>query len=191
MPVFSIFREQRTFQGTFIQIPGKIKKIRTYGKLNSLFVIFALGLTFFLEQIVEIHKLFLLSGIQMINAIMLTEKTNKLQRRVLMVKGFHLLFGDIQDDPVMAGIVIRNRFCHVDQIAVDQNQIAPGCNKVTVIKKEKPFTFQYVENFIFFMKMLYTHIEFSITDHMFQRKSAGGGIISYFFQKNTSFAVIS
>ncbi len=187
MPELADVRIEGTLLRVMVQFPGEPEKIGGYGKLYSLLVIVFLVPAFLLEQVVQIHELLLLPQSQMIDAVVLMEKTYQLQSRIFPIQILHAAAADIEDDPVMSGVVLGNGFGHVDQVGVYQDQIPLGGNKIAVIKEKKTFSLQDIEDFIFVVKMLHTHIKLSVPDHVFQGNTVDGGVVGYFFQNITCF----
>ena len=187
MPELADVRIEGTLLRVMVQFPGEPEKIGGYGKLYGLLVIVFLVPAFLLEQVVQIHELLLLPRSQMIDAVVLMEKTYQLQSRIFPIQILHAAAADIEDDPVMSGVVLGNGFGHVDQVGVHQDQIPLGGNKIAVIKEKKTFSLQDIEDFIFVVKMLHTHIKLSVPDHVFQGNTVDGGVVGYFFQNITCF----
>ena len=187
MPELADVRIEGTLLRVMVQFPGEPEKIGGYGKLYSLLVIVFLVPAFLLEQVVQIHELLLLPRSQMIDAVVLMEKTYQLQSRIFPIQILHAAAADIEDDPVMSGVVLGNGFGHVDQVGVYQDQIPLGGTKIAVIKEKKTFSLQDIEDFIFVVKMLHTYIKLSVPDHVFQGNTVDGGVVGYFFQNITCF----
>ena len=70
----------------------------------------------------------------------------------------------------------------MNQVGIHKNEIAFRSNKIPVIKEEKAFTLQNIENLVFCVEMFDTHIKLAVADHMFQGNAVNGCIISDFFQ---------
>ena len=126
--------------------------------------------------------LLLLRG-QMVDAVMLVKETHKLKGRVLFVQFLHFIAVYIQNDPIVPGIIGRDGFGHMDQVRIDEDQITLGGYKVAVVKEKETLSFQNIKDFIFIVKMLDAHIEFSVADHMLKGNSIDSVKVSNFFQK--------
>ena len=117
----------------------------------------------------------------------LMKKADKLKRGIGLVNGLHFFSGNIEDDPVVAGILIRDRFGHMDQIGINEDQIPFSCNKISVIEKKEAFALQNIKNLVFVVEMFDTHVEFSVAYHMFKGNAIHFIVTSDFFHGNTCF----
>ena len=164
-----------------------MKKIRDYGKFHSLFVGTFFLLALAAEKIIKLHEIILLLGRQMEDTTVLMKKADQLKRRIGFVNGLHFFSGNIENDPVVTGVLVRDRFGHVDQVGINEDQIPFSCNKISVIEKKEAFALQNIKNLVFVVEMFDTHVEFSVAYHMFKGNAIHFIVTSDLFHGNTCF----
>lgn len=96
---------------------------------------------------------------------MFVEKIHQVQVRKLAVQLLHLPLIDVEDDAVMAELRHGVILGHMDDVLIHQDQASPFDQVRAVIKKELPFPFDQIENFILVMKMFHAHIKIPFADH--------------------------
>lgn len=134
---------------------------------------------FLAKNFVHLKKLLLLCVGEVVDAGLFAQKVHQLDVGELGIQLCHLLAGHIQDDALVAGVVLFRRAGHVDHVTVDQDQIAFARQKGAVVEKELPLPFQDEKDLVFVVKMAHRHIVLSVAHHMFHRNAVHRGAVGH------------
>lgn len=121
--------------GNVLFVGCSVADLKVEDVMKRLLVILLLLVKLPLQMKVEIHKIFSLLFRQMIHPVIFMEEAHEMQLGELALHLFHLLSADVENNAVVALVLLGRGLGHTDQIRIHEDQISFSGDELLLLKK--------------------------------------------------------